>query len=166
MSLVTLCGGRSKIASFLEMILFCGICYLFLLGVTFLYAAIAGQARAVVPWYSPVGWAAVLPAWMYAVQAVGLLGLITIYWSPGDEQQNRNEVLAFAIFLLLAAALAGWGISRWWTRHAAQAPTSTRSSALGPSRPASALLARAWPRAARPPAPPPPRPGPRRSRRR
>ena len=46
------------------------------------------------------------------------LGLITIYWSPGDEAQNRNEVLAFAVFLLGLLAISAWYVNHWWAANA------------------------------------------------
>ena len=120
MSLMAVFGFRSKILSFIEVIFFFALSYLFLLGLSAVYGGAAGRAGEVVrhyAWYDLLAWLRILPAWMYVVEAVGYLGLITIYWSPGDEAQNRNEVLAFALFLLALLAIGGWYVNRWWAAN-------------------------------------------------
>ena len=96
--------SRRLIVAFAELIFFCVLSYFFLLGVS------AELPR----WCDLRGWMALLPAWMYTILGTGYLGLITIYWLPGDEPQNRTEVRAFAIFVLAGLAVGGWFVNEWW----------------------------------------------------
>jgi len=117
MSLMVRLELRSTILSLVEMILFFGvISAAYLLGTNFIFAVVADRlGRATVyPFWDVAAWFRAPPWWAYALEGAGYLALLTIYWSPGDEEQNRAEVRAFGVFLMLVAAAAGWWVNHWW----------------------------------------------------
>jgi len=61
-------------------------------------------------------WLGALPVWVWIVDGVGYLGLVTLYWVPGDEAVNQTERRAFALFLLIALVAFFAYLLRW---HAA-----------------------------------------------
>ncbi len=110
MSLLKALGLRSVLLSFLEVVLFFAV-------ITPLYFSLAATPYALVKArqelnatmvlmpLSPaglVGWSAVLPVWMWALEIAGYLLLVTIYWAPGDPDQSRTELRGLVLFLVLA----------------------------------------------------------------
>ena len=47
-------------------------------------------------------WAGILPVWMWALELIGYLLLVTIYWAPGEERVDRAELGGLMIFLVVA----------------------------------------------------------------
>lgn len=111
MSILKALGIRSVVASFLEVALFFLVVtplYFSLLAT--IYALSSGQggqldwAVTVLPLApSSLGrWAGILPVWMWAVELVGYLLLVTIYWAPGEKGLDRAELGGLMIFLIVA----------------------------------------------------------------
>jgi hypothetical protein len=124
MSLLKRLGIHSAVLSFVEIVLF----FLVITGLYFgllssLYAVVAGSAAKVsasmvfVPLMpSNLGdWAGILPAWMWILEGLGYLLLITIYWSPGEAEVDESELRGFVIFVVTAlVALAVWLQAHGW----------------------------------------------------
>jgi hypothetical protein len=55
------------------------------------------------------------PVWAYALVVSACLLLITIYFSPGEDDANQIEVRAFTAFLaaalLAAGCIIGWKVA-------------------------------------------------------
>jgi hypothetical protein len=109
MSLMILLGRRSTLLSLLEMLLFSLITAVYFVLVAFIYAAIAQAVGKIElqTFFSIRDWFASLPVWMWIVEGLGYLLLITIYWTPGDEPANETELRAFAIFVAILLAIGG-----------------------------------------------------------
>jgi len=111
MSLGRALGCRGTALAFVEVLLFfCAISTLYFVGIAFLYALIAQLAGgAKVSIGAGIGsWFATMPKWLMVAMGVGYLALITLYWVPGDEEQNRAEVRGLVLFLIFAAIVAGF----------------------------------------------------------
>jgi hypothetical protein len=109
MSLMALFKVRNVALSAVEAVLF----FLFITPIYFIigpvvYAVIA-RAAGVVQLSSPfrLGQAfQVFPAWLYVIQALGYLFLITVYWTPRDDEGNDVELSALKVFLVLLPVIA------------------------------------------------------------
>ncbi len=123
MGFVTKLGARSTLLSLIEVVVFFAIITTaYFAAVSVLYRGLAGWAVAPPEgsgggpfWASAprwLGWVlGSLPAWMYFLEGVGYLALITVYWAPVDEQADVVEVRAFGVFLLgvmLTTGLVLW----------------------------------------------------------
>ena len=104
MSLMALLKVRSTIASFFEMIFFCAVSALYFAAVIGLYMLYASATKTVALEKLTYGdWPGQLPTWLWIVMGIGYLALITFYWVPGDDETNKVELRAFAVFLVVAA---------------------------------------------------------------
>lgn len=110
--------------SFVEMFVFLGLSVAYVLIVALIHFLFAGPSLAAeTPFFDVGAWLAVLPWWMYLLLALGYLGLVIIYWAPGDEQYSAVELWAFTTFLVLLLAALGIGyrkeIAQGWFGMAA-----------------------------------------------
>jgi hypothetical protein len=111
-------GVHSAVLSFLEIALF----FLVITGLYFgvlsaIYAVAAKTAGRLT--FSMVAmpfrpgnlgaWLGILPAWMWILEGLGYLLVITIYWAPGDQGLDETELRGFVVFLVTAlVAVAVW----------------------------------------------------------
>ena len=108
MSILKALGIRSVVLSFLEVgLFFLVITPLYFSLLATVYALVSGQgsrldwAVTVLP-LAPASlgrWAGILPVWMWALELIGYLLLVTIYWAPGEERVDRAELGGLMIFL-------------------------------------------------------------------
>ena len=118
MSLLRRLGINSAVLSFLEIILFFLVITGLYFGLLSTIYAFVGGARDRLTFsmvFMPLGpsnlgaWAGILPAWMWIVEGLGYLFLVTIYWAPGEDSVNASELRGFVIFVIVAlAVLAVW----------------------------------------------------------
>jgi hypothetical protein len=118
MSILKRLGINSAVLSFLEIALF----FLVITGLYFgllstIYALVRGAGGQLT--FSmvlmPLGpsslgaWTGILPAWMWIVEGLGYLFLVTVYWAPGEDSVNTSELRGFVIFVIVAlVVLAVW----------------------------------------------------------
>jgi len=48
-----------------------------------------------------------VPVWAWILAGGVYLLIVTIYWAPGEKDQNEAELRAFVLFLLVAVVVAG-----------------------------------------------------------
>ena len=116
MSLTVVFGVKGKwaafVTSFLEMVVFFPVfTVLCFAGVRASYGlATGGDATlAAGQLIDPVSWFRDLPDWMWIIQALAYLLVITLYWWPGSDGVNDAQVLALAALLVVAGvAVAVW----------------------------------------------------------
>jgi len=96
------------LSTFIEMFVFLGLSLAYVLIVAFTHFLLVRHSLPAKPALFDVGaWLASVSWWMYALLALPYLGLVIIYWAPGDEPYSAVELWAFTTFLvLLLAALA------------------------------------------------------------
>jgi hypothetical protein len=112
MSILKALGIRSMVASFLEVgLFFLVITPLYFSAVAAIYALVARQggqldwSMTLLP-LAPASlgrWGGILPVWMWAMELLGYLLLVTIYWAPGEQGLNRAELGGLVIFLIVTA---------------------------------------------------------------
>jgi len=141
MSLMTKTGTRHILLSFLEMVLFfLLVTPLFFIAMGLICSGIVNfigliklgdfwnnlswsnifgdfwnnlSSRNIVSVWLVLPWLGALPVWMWIVDGVGYLGLVTLYWVPGDDAVNQTERRAFALFLLIALVAFFAYLLRW-----------------------------------------------------
>ena len=91
MSLARQLGIRSPLFSFLEIAVFFALSAGAFLG---LYAIPPLLGRYV-------------PVWGWILAGAGYLLTVTVYWAPGDSEDNEAELRGFVLFLLVAAGVGG-----------------------------------------------------------
>ncbi len=107
MSIVKLLNPRDRIvavplALIETAVFFCVLSSAYFLLVSLVYQVLAAdELRLAV--LDPGTWFGPLPAWLWIIEGGVYMLLVTVYWAPGERLVNDSEVLAFAIFLLLAA---------------------------------------------------------------
>ena len=48
-----------------------------------------------------------VPVWGWILAGAAYLLIVTIYWAPGDKDQNEAELRAFVLFLVMALVVGG-----------------------------------------------------------
>lgn len=136
MSIVKLINPRDRIvavplALIETAVFFCVLSSAYFLLVSLVYQMLAAEELRLAV-LDPGTWFGPLPAWMWIIEGGVYMLLITVYWAPGERLVNDSEVMAFAIFLLLAAltfavfnygAVSSVGDTVWnaWTGQVADA---------------------------------------------
>ena len=110
MSILKAIGVRSAILSFLEIALFfLVITPLYFSTVGTICALATGQSVTTGMFLMPYAhldqWSGILWIWMWLIEAVGYLLLITIYWAPGEAGLDEVELRGLVIFSLAAAVV-------------------------------------------------------------
>jgi len=90
----------------------------YLVGMGLLCLAVAPQAPAAgADGASLAGLLDQTPVWGYAAAFAAYLLLITVYYAPGEQRADHVELLAFTIFLAVAAGAGFWALIGRWAVH-------------------------------------------------
>lgn len=118
MSILKRLGVHNAILSFVEIAFFFLVMTGLYFGVLSAIYAVAAKAAGKVTFWMVVmplapgnlgAWLGMLPAWMWILEGLGYLLLVTIYWAPGDQRVDESEMRGFVIFVVAAlAAVAVW----------------------------------------------------------
>ncbi len=105
-----------QILAFIEMLLFFSVVsalYFFIVPAVYfaLVALIQWRQATLAHVQAPWTWLGQLPIWMTIITGAGYVGLVALYWSPGDRRLDKAELLAGLI--LLCAAVVGVAIWQW-----------------------------------------------------
>jgi hypothetical protein len=69
-----------------------------------------------------------VPVWGWILAGGVYLLIVTIYWAPGEKEENEAELLAFVLFLVATLLVGGAWLQ--WRYHALSATAKTFWSIL------------------------------------
>ena len=98
MSLGRQFGVRNPLFSFAEIAVFFVLSYLAFYGLYWIAA---------LPDYE-------VPVWGWILAGAAYLLIVTVYWAPGEKEDNEAELAGFVLFLAISAVVGGVLLESWF----------------------------------------------------